>query len=441
MSKAVVAIVGRPNVGKSTLFNRLTGNRTAIVEGEPSITRDRIYSDVKWLDKSFIIVDTGGLEPDKDNFIKNNVRYQADIAMEEAEVILFVVDGRAGITALDREVAQILRKTNKKVILVINKIEDFSDIQEVVWEFYALGFDEAIPVSAEHGKNTGDLLAEITEYLPETETEVEIENGDIMDIAVVGKPNVGKSSFINYIVGEKRVIVSEEPGTTRDAIDTLIIAGERKFNLIDTAGLRRKSRVKESVEYYSNLRSIKAIERSDGVLMMIDACEGVTEQDKKISGYAHDKGKAIVLAINKWDLIKKDQDLMERYKEEVYYRLKFLNYAPITFISSLTGKRIEEALDLLEYAVEQNSRRIKTGVLNEVIQEAVQLREPPSKKGGKRLKIYYASQVGVRPPTIILFVNNPGLMHFAYKRYLENSLRDSFGFIGTPINIKLKKRS
>ena len=441
MSKPVVAIVGRPNVGKSTLFNRLTGNRTAIVEGEPSITRDRIYAQVDWLNKSFVVVDTGGLEPDKDEFIKNNIRYQADIAMQEAKVIVFVVDGRAGITALDREVAQILRKTNKKVILVINKIEDFAEIEEIIWDFYALGFDEPIPISAEHGKNTGDLLEKIVEYLPEDEIEEEIKDEAVMDIAVVGKPNVGKSSFVNYIVGEKRVIVGEEPGTTRDAIDTLISAGERKFNLIDTAGLRRKSRVKESVEYYSNLRSIKAIERADGVLMMIDACEGVTEQDKKISGYAHDKGKAIVLAINKWDLIEKEENLMERYKEEVYYRLKFLNYAPVTFISAITGERIDEALDLLEYAVDQNSRRVKTGVLNEVIQEAVQLREPPSKKGGKRLKVYYSSQVGVKPPTIILFVNDPNLMHFAYKRYLENSLRKSFGFIGTPINIKLRKRS
>jgi len=438
MNKPIVAIVGRPNVGKSTLFNRLTGHRTAIVEGEPSITRDRLYSEVRWLDKYFIVVDTGGLEPDNDNFIKNQVRCQAEIAMEEAELILFVVDGRTGITALDREVAQLLRKTNKKIILVLNKIEDFSAIDEVIWEFYALGFDEPIPISAEHGKNTGDLLDKVVKYLPEVK---EQEKDLAINIAIVGKPNVGKSSFVNYIVGNERVIVSEEPGTTRDAIDTLVEVGNTKFNLIDTAGLRRKSRVKESVEYYSNLRSIRAIERSDGVLMMVDACEGVTEQDKKIAGYAHNNGKAIVLAINKWDLMEKDQDLMNSYREEVYYRLKFLSYAPLTFISSLKGIRIDESLNLLEYAVDQNARRVKTGVLNEVIQESVQLREPPSRKGGKRLKVYYASQIGIKPPKIVLSVNNPALMHFAYKRYLENSIRNAFGFIGTPINIKIKKRS
>jgi len=438
MNKPIVAIVGRPNVGKSTLFNRLTGHRTAIVEGEPSITRDRLYSEVRWLDKYFIVVDTGGLEPDNDNFIKNQVRYQAETAMEEAELILFVVDGRTGITALDREVAQLLRKTNKKIILVLNKIEDFSAIDEVIWEFYALGFDEPIPISAEHGKNTGDLLDKVVKYLPEVK---EQEKDLAINIAIVGKPNVGKSSFVNYIVGNERVIVSEEPGTTRDAIDTLVEVGNTKFNLIDTAGLRRKSRVKESVEYYSNLRSIRAIERSDGVLMMVDACEGVTEQDKKIAGYAHNNGKAIVLAINKWDLMEKDQDLMNSYREEVYYRLKFLSYAPLTFISSLKGIRIDESLNLLEYAVDQNARRVKTGVLNEVIQESVQLREPPSRKGGKRLKVYYASQIGIKPPKIVLSVNNPALMHFAYKRYLENSIRNAFGFIGTPIDIKIKKRS
>jgi len=438
MNKPIVAIVGRPNVGKSTLFNRLTGHRTAIVEGEPSITRDRLYSEVRWLDKYFIVVDTGGLEPDNDNFIKNQVRYQAETAMEEAELILFVVDGRTGITALDREVAQLLRKTNKKIILVLNKIEDFSAIDEVIWEFYALGFDEPIPISAEHGKNTGDLLDKVVKYLPEVK---EQEKDLAINIAIVGKPNVGKSSFVNYIVGNERVIVSEEPGTTRDAIDTLVEVGNTKFNLIDTAGLRRKSRVKESIEYYSNLRSIRAIERSDGVLMMVDACEGVTEQDKKIAGYAHNNGKAIVLAINKWDLMEKDQDLMNSYREEVYYRLKFLSYAPLTFISSLKGIRIDESLNLLEYAVDQNARRVKTGVLNEVIQESVQLREPPSRKGGKRLKVYYASQIGIKPPKIVLSVNNPALMHFAYKRYLENSIRNAFGFIGTPINIKIKKRS
>ncbi len=439
MTKPIVAIVGRPNVGKSTLFNRLAGNRISIVEGEPSITRDRIYADVSWLDREFILVDTGGIEPGNDDLIKNKIKYQAEIAIEEAEIIMFVVDGRTGITTLDEEVAQLLRKTNKKAILVINKIDNFSNVEEKVWEFYSLGFDEPVPISAEHGKNTGDLLDEVIAHLPESSDD-ERQSDLAVNIAVVGKPNVGKSSLVNYIVGKERVIVSDIPGTTRDAIDTMVEFEDVKYNLIDTAGLRRKSRVKDSVEYYSTLRSIRAIDRADGVLMMIDATEGVTEQDKKIAGYAHDAGKAIVLVINKWDLIEKDERTMERYKDEVYYQLKFLSYAPVTFISTVTGERVGEALKLVEYAVDQNSRRVKTGILNEVVQEAVQLRQPPSKKG-KRLKVFYVSQVGIKPPTLVFFVNNPGLMHFSYQRYLENSIRSAFGFIGTPINIKLKSRS
>lgn len=440
MNRPVVAIVGRPNVGKSTLFNRLSGHRIAIVEGKPSITRDRIYTDVEWLDNKLILVDTGGIEPGGNDKIKNKIKYQAELAMEEAELILFVVDGRTGLTPKDEEVAQILRKTNKKVILVVNKIEDFSTVEETSWEFYSLGFGEPIPISAEHGKNTGDLMDKIVDNLPPKDVEVTADNEMVMDVAIVGKPNVGKSSLVNNIVGQERVIVSDLPGTTRDAIDTLVKWDGLKYNLIDTAGLRRKSRVNESVEYYSNLRAIRAIERADGVLVMIDATEGVTNQDKKISGYAHDAGKAIVLALNKWDLIEKDENTLERYRQEVYYHLKFLNYAPVTFISALTGQRIEEALELLEYSIDQNSRRIKTGILNEVLQEAVELREPTGKKG-KKLKLYYASQPDVRPPTFIFFVNNPELMHFSYRRYLENVLRESFGFVGSPIKIKLKKRS
>ena len=435
MKKPVVAIVGRPNVGKSTLFNRLSKTKTAIVEGKPNVTRDRIYEEVNWLEQNFILVDTGGLEPRNENKIKEKIKYQANIAINEAEVILLVVDGRTGLTRIDEEIAQLLRETNKKVIPVVNKIEDFSQAETISWEFYALGFGKPILISAEHGKNTGDLLDHIINNLPKTENNKQEKS--ILDIAIIGKPNVGKSSLVNYIVGDKRVIVNENPGTTRDAIDTLVEKNGLKYNLIDTAGLRRKARVDESVEYYSNLRTIKAIERSDGVLMMIDATAGVTEQDKKIVGHAHDSGKAIVLALNKWDLIEKEEGLMDWYQDEIYYELKFLNYAPITFISAKTGERIEEVLELLEYSIDQNSRRIKTGVLNEVIEEAVQLREPPSKKGN-RLKIYYATQVGVKPPTFILFVNNPDLMHFSYKRYLENILRENFGFIGSPIKIKVK---
>ncbi|MFW5998303.1 MAG: ribosome biogenesis GTPase Der [bacterium] len=435
MSKPVVAIVGRPNVGKSTLFNRLAGKRIAIVEGKPGVTRDRIYEEVNWMDYSFDLVDTGGLEPGNENKIKEKIKFQAQIAMEEADLILFIVDGRTGLTRIDEEIAQILRKTNKEILLVVNKVENYKNTEEIQWEFYSLGFDEPILISAEHGKNTGDLLDKITKKLPEP---IPTEANDLyLDIAIVGKPNVGKSSLINYISGSQRVIVSDQPGTTRDAIDTLIEKDNIKYNLIDTAGLRRKAKVTESVEYYSNVRAIKAIKRSDGVLMMIDATEGITEQDKKIAGQAHDRGKAIVLAVNKWDLIEKDDQTMDRYQNEIYYELKFLSYAPITFISAKTGQRIEEVLELLKYSINQNSRRIKTGVLNEVIEEASQLQEPPVKKG-KRLKIYYATQVGVKPPTIVIFVNDPDLMHFAYERYLKNVLRENFGFIGSPIKLKFK---
>jgi len=437
MSKPVVAIVGRPNVGKSTLFNRLAGTRISIVEDEPSITRDRIYADTEWLDHEFKLIDTGGIEVSNNEEIKTMVKKQSELAIEEADYILFVVDGRSGLTALDEKVAQILRKSNKKVFVVVNKIEDFNKMQENVWEFYSLGFKVVVPISAEHGKNLGDLLDHV---IAEFDNEIVEENKeDIINIAVVGKPNVGKSSLVNYLVGHERVIVSNIPGTTRDAIDTVIEYNDIKYNFIDTAGLRRKARVHDDIEYYSNIRAIRAIERADGVLMMIDAQEGVTEQDKKISGYAHDAGKAMVLAINKWDLVNADSDEMARYRDEVYYNLKFLNYVPISFISAIEGKRVDEVLELLEYSVDQNSKRIKTGLLNEVITEAVQLREPPTKKG-KQLKIYYCSQVGVKPPTFVFFVNNPDLMHFAYQRYLENSIRENFGFIGSPIVIKIKQR-
>ncbi len=437
MSKAVVAIVGRPNVGKSTLFNRIAGHRISIVEGEPSITRDRIYTDVNWLDHSFILIDTGGIEPANDDVIKSQIKYQASIAMDEADCIVFVVDGRSGVTVADQEVAQLLRKTNKKVILVINKIDDFSQVDKIIWEFYSLGFEDPVPISAEHGKNTGDLLEIIVDNIPVYEPE---EATDALNIAIIGKPNVGKSSIVNYIAGHERVIVSDIPGTTRDAIDTLVEKNGNKYNLIDTAGLRRKAKVKESVEYYSVIRTIRAVDRADATLMLIDATEGVTTQDKKIVGYAHDNGKAIVLGVNKWDLIDKETKTMEDYKEDVYWELKFLKYAPITFISALTGVRVDEALELLEYVVDQNSLRIKTGVLNEVIDEAMLLREPPGVKG-KRLKVFYATQVGIQPPTFIFFVNDPKLMHFSYQRYLENALRKAFGFIGTSIKIVLKLRS
>jgi len=438
MSKGTAAIVGRPNVGKSTLFNRLVGGRKAIVEGEPNVTRDRIYDEAEWLGRSFNVIDTGGIVPRDADKIKNQIKHQAELAMEEADVILFVVDARTGMTGTDQEIAQMLYRTNKEVILVVNKVEDFSNTEEISWEFYSLGFGDPILVSAEHGKNTGELLDKVMEALPEYE-EDKLEE-EIINIAVIGKPNVGKSSLINHLVGDNRVIVSDMPGTTRDAVDTLIEWNNIKINFIDTAGLRRKSKVKESVEYYSNLRALKSVDRSDAVLMMIDAEKGVTDQDKKIAGYAHDEGKAMVIAVNKWDLMKKNTMTMDKYTDEIYYQLKFLNYVPITYISALTGERIEEMLSLLEYVVDQSTLRIKTGVLNEVITEAVQLREPPSRKG-KRLKLYYGSQVGVKPPKFVFFVNDPNLMHFAYQRYLENILRESFGYVGNPIIFKLKPRN
>lgn len=439
MSEPVVAIVGRPNTGKSTLFNRLIGQRTAIVEEESGVTRDRIYGQVSWQQWKFTLVDTGGIDPKQETEIKQKIRRQAETAINEAELILFVVDGRAGLTALDREVANILRQTNKQILLVVNKVEDFSQKEALSWEFYNLGLGDPTVISAEHGKNIGDLLDEIIDNLtdPPKQDPEEI----VLDIAVVGKPNVGKSSLINYIVGQERVIVSDTPGTTRDAIDTVVERNDLKYNLIDTAGLRKKARVDEDVEYYSNVRAIRAIERADGVLMMLDGTqEGiVTAQDKKIAGYAHDEGKAMVVAVNKWDLVNKDSQTMEWYQDEIYYQMKFLRYAPTTFISAKTGERIDEVLELMEYVIDQNSRRVKTSVLNEVVEEALHLRQPPLKKG-KRLKIYYTTQAGIKPPTFIFFVNEPDLMHFSYRRYLKNTFRDKFGFVGSPLEFKVKKR-
>ncbi|MFW5985305.1 MAG: ribosome biogenesis GTPase Der [Halanaerobiaceae bacterium] len=440
MSDSVVAIVGRPNTGKSTLFNRLIGKRTAIVEEEAGVTRDRIYGRVTWQNKEFSLVDTGGIDTYSQDIMKEKIKHQAKIAIEEADLIIFVVDGREGMTAVDREIANILRKTNKQILLVVNKVEDFSKQEEMSWDFYNLGLGEPLAISAEHGKNIGDLLDRVIDNLPEVKDK---EDQDVvLDVAIIGKPNVGKSSLINYLVGQERVIVSDTPGTTRDAIDTVVQKDGLKYNLIDTAGLRKKARVEEDVEYYSNIRAIRAIERSDGVLMMLDGTqkEIVTSQDKKIAGYAHDEGKAIVLAVNKWDLVDKKTGTLEWYQEEIYYEMKFLTYAPITFISAKTGKRMDEVLDLMEFVIDQNSRRVNTSILNEVIEEAVEVRQPSVKKG-KRLKLYYATQTGIKPPRFVFFVNDPNLMHFSYKRYLENVLRKKFGFMGSPLKFDIKERS
>ncbi|MGM0420524.1 MAG: ribosome biogenesis GTPase Der [Bacillota bacterium] len=439
MGRPIVAIVGRANVGKSRLFNRLIGRRQAIVEGTPNLTRDRIYGTASWQGNEYVVVDTGGIEPEvSENDIGSKVKFQAKQAISEADIILFVVDIQTGMTPQDKEIAEILRRSQKPIIVVVNKVDNFKQSEEP-WEFYSFGFENVIPISAEHGKNIGDLSEEIMKKLP-AETEDVVTDEETLNVAIVGKPNVGKSSLVNYLLGKERVLVSSTPGTTRDAVDTLFEYKEKKYNLIDTAGLRRKSRVDWSVEYYSNLRSINAIERADVVLMMIDAQEGVTDQDKKIVGYVHEAGKPVVLAINKWDAIEKDTFTSNEYREEIYYQLKFLNYAPISFISALTGQRVEEVLDLLDYVFDQASMRVKTGLLNEVIQEAVELRQPPSYKN-RRLKVFYATQTSVRPPVFIFFVNDPELVHFAYKRYLENALRENFGFIGTPLVLKFKQRS
>ncbi|ADG82434.1 ribosome biogenesis GTPase Der [Thermincola potens] len=437
MAKPIVAIVGRPNVGKSTLFNRIAGSRIAIVEDKPGVTRDRIYKDAVWLDKEFTLVDTGGIEfRDDKGSMSDLILQQARLAIEEAEVILFVVDARSGLTATDEEVARMLRNTKKPVILVANKVEDFTGNMDV-YDFYRLGLGDPIMVSASHGLNVGDLLDEVVKHLPEYAAE---EYGDdVIKIAVIGRPNVGKSSIVNALLGEERVIVSDVAGTTRDAIDTYFERGGQRYLLIDTAGMRKKGKIDEPTERYSVLRSLKAVDRSDVVLMIIDAQEVVTEQDKKIAGYAHEAGKAMVLVVNKWDLIKKDDKTTLRYTEEIRQELGFVQYAPVIFVSALTWQRVPRILDLVNYVAEQHAMRVSTSNLNDLVQEAVRLNPPPSDKG-RRLKILYITQAGVKPPTFIIFVNDPELMHFSYQRYLENQLRATFGFEGTPIRMVIKKR-
>ncbi|KXS42309.1 MULTISPECIES: ribosome biogenesis GTPase Der [unclassified Candidatus Frackibacter] len=438
MSKPVVAIVGRPNVGKSTLFNRIVGNRISIVEDKPSITRDRIYAEAEWLNNHFLLVDTGGIDLGSEEEFKEKIRQQAEIAIEEAEVIMLVVDGRYGVHPMDREVANLLRKSGKPIILTVNKVESKELAEEVKYDFYELGLDEPILISAEHGRRIGDLLDEVIAHFPQEEDLAYEE--DTIRISVIGRPNVGKSSLVNKILGEERVIVSDVPGTTRDAIDTYFSVGEQQFVIIDTAGMRKKGKVKPGVEKYSVIRSLKAVDRSDVVLMVLDATEGITEQDKRIAGYAHEEGKAMVLVVNKWDLIEKETNIDQRYAEEIRYEAGFLKYAPISFVSALTGQRVLEILEIVEYVSEQHSRRVKTNTLNNVIKEATTMFEPPSDKG-RRLKIYYATQPRVKPPLFVFFVNDPDLMHFSYKRYLENSIRKAFGFAGTPIKILTRERN
>ncbi|MFR7538480.1 MAG: ribosome biogenesis GTPase Der [Clostridium sp.] len=437
MGKAILAIVGRPNVGKSTLFNTLAGEKISIVEDHPGVTRDRIYADVTWLNHSFSMIDTGGIEMDSKDKMLKHMREQADIAIDTADVILFLVDVRQGLVDADFKVADMLRKSGKPVILVVNKVDNFEKYMPDVYEFYNLGIGDPHPISAASKLGIGDMLDAVMELFDLEK--IEEEEDDRPKIAIVGKPNAGKSSLINNLLGENRVIVSDVAGTTRDAIDTEIVYNGTEYVFIDTAGLRRKSKIKENIERYSIIRTVAAIERSDVVILMIDATEGVSEQDAKIAGIAHDRGRGLIIAVNKWDAIEKDNHTVKEYTKKVRDILSFVPYAEVIFISALTGQRTKKIFDMLETVIENHAMRIQTGVLNEILMEAVALQQPPSDKG-KRLKLFYMTQVSTKPPTFVLFVNKKELMHFSYQRYIENRIRDTFGFMGTPIRIFIRER-
>lgn len=437
MSKPIVAIVGKPNVGKSTLFNRIIGGRTAIVEDTPGVTRDRIYRDSSWLDRKFTLIDTGGIDQinASDNIILQ-VKKQAELAILEADVIIFVIDGRAGITAEDQDISDLLRRTSKPVLLAINKIEDFSKMDEL-YEYYSLGLGEYVPISAEHGLNIGDLLDKLIEHFDPPEED--LDDPDTIKIAVVGRPNVGKSSLVNVLLGEERVIVSNIPGTTRDAIDSPFEREGQKYMLIDTAGMRRRGNIDISTERYSVIRALRAVDRCDVALLVLDGKEGVTEQDKKIAGYIHESGKGCVIVVNKWDLVEKDDKTLHRYEKNLRIELGFMQYAPTAFVSALTKQRVQKIVELVKFVAEQQSHRINTSVLNEVISDAVSAVPPPTDKG-RKLKILYSTQAGIKPPHFVLFVNDPELMHFSYQRHIENIVRKNFGFEGTPIRFTIKRR-
>lgn len=435
-NRPIVAVVGRPNVGKSTLFNKLAGKRISIVEDTPGVTRDRIFTEVEWLNKYFTLIDTGGIEPANDDIILTQMRNQAMLAMDMAHVIVFVVDGKSGITSADREVGLMLRKTNKPVILAVNKIDNMNLIDNI-YDFYELGLGEPHAISSANAMGLGDLLDEIVESFPEgLNTEY---NEDIIRVAITGKPNAGKSSILNKILGEDRVIVSPIAGTTRDAVDTYFEKGDQQYLLIDTAGIRRKSKVYERVEKFSVLRSMSAVSRADVVLIVIDATEGVTEQDTKVAGIAHEEGKACIFVVNKWDLIEKDNKTLGNYTNEIRDMFPFMNYAPILFVSAVTNQRMGKILDTVDKVAAEHSKRVSTSQLNDVIGEAVMLNQPPSDKG-KRLKIYYGAQTGVKPPKITLYINSKDLTHFSYQRYLENKIRENFGFEGTSMQFEYKEK-
>lgn len=437
MSKPIIAIVGRPNVGKSTLFNVLAGEKISIVQDYPGVTRDRIYADVEWLNKQFTMIDTGGIEPDSKDMMLAYMREQAETAIDLADVILFIVDVKQGLVDSDSKVADMLRRSGKPVVLVVNKVDSFEKYMPDVYEFYNLGIGDPQPVSAASRLGIGDLLDVVTSYFKEDMEEAK--EDERPKVAIVGRPNAGKSSIINKLLGENRVIVSDIAGTTRDAIDTEVVYNGKEYVFIDTAGLRRKSRIKEDLERYSIIRTVAAVERADVVVLVIDASEGVTEQDAKIAGIAHDRGKGMIICVNKWDIIEKDDKTIYKYTQDIRDVLSFMPYAQIIFISAKTGQRIEKLYDNLETVIQFQNLRIATGVLNEIITEAVAMQQPPSDKG-RRLKIFYGTQVSVKPPAFVIFVNDKKLMHFSYTRYLENRIREAFGFTGTPLKFITRER-
>ena len=436
-SKPIVAVVGRPNVGKSTLFNVLAGENISIVKDTPGITRDRIYADVSWLDKNFTLIDTGGIEPESKDIILSQMREQAEIAMDTADVIIFLVDVKQGLQDADAKVADMLRRCHKPVVLVVNKVDSFEKYMADVYEFYNLGIGDPHPISAANRLGLGDMLEEVTSYFPESEEDEE--EDDRVRVAIVGKPNVGKSSIINKLLGENRLIVSDIAGTTRDAVDTEITYNGKEYVFIDTAGLRRKNKIKEELEHFMIVRTVSAVERADVVVMVIDASEGVTEQDAKIAGIAHDRGKAVIIAVNKWDAIEKDDKTIYRFTEKVRNTLSYMPYAEMLFISAKTGQRLPKLYETIDMVSENHAMRVATGVLNEIMSEAVAMKQTPSDKG-KRLRLYYITQVSVKPPTFVIFVNDKELMHFSYTRYIENQIRDTFGFKGTPLHFIIRER-
>lgn len=437
MSKPIVAVVGRPNVGKSTLFNKIAGERISIVKDTPGVTRDRIYAETDWLGQRFTLIDTGGMEPNADDVILKHILTQAEIAIETADIIIFVTDVRQGVTDADTKVANILRRAKKPVVLAVNKVDDMAKMSLDVYEFYSLGMGEPIPVSSVNMLGIGDLLDEVVKYFSDDSEEDKEE--DKIRVAIIGKPNVGKSSLINKILGENRLIVSDIAGTTRDAIDTEIEIDGQKFVFIDTAGMRRKSRIKEDIERYSIIRAVAAVERCDVAVLVIDANEGVTDQDSKIAGIAHERGKATVIAVNKWDDVEKNDKTMNEFLKNIANELSYMSYAPKVFISAKTGQRLNKLIDTIKAVRENNNLRISTGVLNDVLIDAMAMQQPPSDKG-RQLRIYYITQATVKPPTFVLFVNNRELLHFSYRRYIENQLRDNFGFVGTPIHFVVRER-